>query len=599
VKPLEGSRKFARSVCAIVGLAFAAAPRQASMAITAELLGAVLSLISSYQIQSVVQAASSRNPAHAVTSSLILAATGGAAAIAYIFYARLAPRVVEAITVHLDGELVRLTARIPTLDHAEQPLYADKISLIRNSSQQLASGLQLVALNLRILIMLVGTFVILIGIDPWLILLPVFAIPRVFAGQQARRLTVRAEEANAEPMRQLAHIFSQMISPAAGKELRIFGLGPELAERYRGITQRTRSVNIRMNWVGAFWLAIGDMAFTLSCVGAISWLVMRTASATVSPGSVALAATLVAGMTLQMAVAQQVAQYLQAILTTAERYLWLVEFSNEAVGVAAVREAPPKRLKRGIRLENVCFAYPGCSKPVLSDIFLELPAAKVIALVGENGSGKSTLVKLLCGFYPPSAGRILLDDIDLEQVRLADWHGRISGAFQDFTNFEVVLHECVGVGQLARLGDRDLAASALDRAGGTDIANLGGAGLDAMLGRRWGGMELSGGQWQKLALGRALVREEPLLVVFDEPAAALDAGSEHSMFERFAAEARSGEAARRATLLISHRFSTVRTADAIAVLDGGRVAEFGSHQMLIAAGGKYAELFELQASAYR
>jgi ATP-binding cassette subfamily B protein len=599
MKPIQSLRKIARTVGALLRLAFDAAPGRATAALVTELLGAVLGLASAYQIQGVVQAAAAGHPRQALTAGLILAATGGAGWISYLTYAQLSPRVVEAITVHLDSEMIRLTARIPTLDYADRPLHADKISLIRGSSQQLAGGLQAVALNARILVTLIGTFVILIGIDPWLALLPIFAIPRALAGQRARRLAVAAQEANAEPHRLRLHLFNQATSPVAGKELRIFGLGPEFLERFRQITQQTRALNIRMNWGGALWSAAGDMAFTLGCVAAIAWLVVRAAQGAVTPGGVVLAATLATGLILQMTYALQFAQYLQAIMVTAERYLWLVDYSNDAVSAVSADGPSPARLNRGMTLENVSFAYPDRDKPVLSDVSLELPAGRVIALVGENGSGKSTLVKLLCGFYPPSAGRILLDDTDLATIGLADWHGRISGAFQDFTNLEVVLHESVGIGQLARLGDRDLAAAALDRAGARALVKLGSDGLDTMLGKKWGGAELSGGQWQKLALGRALMREQPLLVVFDEPAAALDASAEHDMFERFAAEARSGEAAGRATLLVSHRFSTVRMADAIAVLDGGRIVEFGPHETLMGAGGKYAELFELQASAYR
>src|SRR5580658_6976194 len=483
----------------------------------------------------------------------------------------------EALTVHLDAELIRLTTRIPTLDYADRPLHADKIALIRDSSRQLVGGLEAVVANLRSAVMLGGTFLILIGIDPWLALLPFFAIPRALAGQRARRLAVRAQETSAEPLRLRGHLFDQATSPVAGKELRIFGLGDELARRFLEITRLSRRLNVGALWAGAFWATSGA----------------------VSPGGVVLAATLTMGLVIQMTAAQEYAQYLQAIMTTAERYLWLVDVSKAATDVRSAGGPPPARLDRRIRIEAVSFHYPDRDTPVLTDISLELPAGRVIALVGENGSGKSTLIKLLCGFYRPSAGRILIDDTDLAEIDLPGWRRRIGGAFQDFTNLEVVLHESVGLGEIERLGRRDLAHAALQRAGAADLARLAPAGLDTMLGKRWGGTELSGGQWQKLALGRALIRERPLLVVFDEPAAALDASAEHDMFVRFAAEARSAESAGRATLLVSHRFSTVRMADAIAVLHGGRIVEFGSHEALLAAGAKYAELFELQAKAYR
>ena len=355
---------------------------------------------------------------------------------------------IEAITVHLDSELVRLTAQIPTLEYADRPVHADKIQLIRGQSQMLAGGLQAVTLNVRMMITLAGTFIILIGIDPWLALLPIFAIPRAFAGQRARLLQVRAQEATAEPMRLRGHIFNHATSPVAGKELRIFGLGAELAKRYQDISATTRHLNVRANWGGAIWSSLGDLAFTAGCVGAIAWVVVRAAAGAVSPGGVVLAATLATGLILQMTFALQFAQYFQAIMTTVERYEWLVDFSNAAACAATGEASAPASLRRGLSVEGVSFTYPDRDKPVLTDVSWELPGGRVIALVGENGSGKSTLVKLLCGFYPPSAGRILIDDTDLADIKASAWRERISGAFQDFTNFEVAMRESVGLGDL-------------------------------------------------------------------------------------------------------------------------------------------------------
>jgi ATP-binding cassette subfamily B protein len=240
----------------------------------------------------------------------------------------------------------------------------------------------------------------------------------------------------------------------------------------------------------------------------------------------------------------------------------------------------------------------------LRDVSLHLPAGKVVALVGENGAGKTTLVKLLTRFYEPTNGRILLDGVELRRLDLDAWRGRISTAFQDFARFDFVIREAVGVGDLPQIEDHEAVHGALARAGAADIASSLPGGLETQLGRDWpGGVELSGGQWQRLALGRAFMRwgptGHPLLVVFDEPTAAIDAPTEHALFERLAAAARSGAIQGTVTLLISHRFSTVRMADRILVLDGGRIVEQGSHDELRRQGGVYAELYELQAAAYR
>jgi len=258
-------------------------------------------------------------------------------------------------------------------------------------------------------------------------------------------------------------------------------------------------------------------------------------------------------------------------------------------------------LHHGIRLEHVSFAYPGTSRIVLDDVSLTLPAGAVVAIVGENGAGKTTLVKLLAKMYEPSSGSILVDDTPLARVRAGEWRARLAGAFQDFFRFEFRLGHSVGLGDLPRLDDEPAVLAAVDRAGAGDVVARMTTGLDTQLGPTWPcGVELSFGQWQKLALARGFMRDEPLLLVLDEPTAALDAETEHALFERYAAVTRTGESASgRITILVSHRFSTVRMADLIVVLDGARLVELGTHDELMARNGQYAELYGIQASAYR
>jgi ATP-binding cassette subfamily B protein len=262
--------------------------------------------------------------------------------------------------------------------------------------------------------------------------------------------------------------------------------------------------------------------------------------------------------------------------------------------------SPPTHLRSGITLERVGFAYPGTAATVLRDVTLTLPAGSTVAIVGENGAGKTTLVKLLCDFYRPSAGRILVDGVDLRRIPVADWRARIAVGFQDFVRFEFVTRSVVGLGDLPAISSDAAVLGALDRAHAADVLTHLGDGLATALGKSYAdGAELSGGQWQKLALGRAMMRETPLLLVLDEPTSALDPEAEHALFERYAEQAkRVGRATGAITLLVSHRFSTVRMAELIIVVAGGRVVELGSHATLAAAGGLYAELFAIQAKAY-
>jgi len=310
--------------------------------------------------------------------------------------------------------------------------------------------------------------------------------------------------------------------------------------------------------------------------------------------------TLAAGSRLSFYVGATVGEvsFLWMWMDSARRLAWLEDYA--ASMVAAADRPAPDRLVAGIRFEHVSFAYPGTDRHVLDDVNLDLPLGTVVAIVGENGAGKTTLVKLLAKMYEPTSGRIVIDETDLARIPAVDWRHKLSGAFQDFFRFEFRARHTVGIGDLPRLDDGAAVVTAIARAGAEDVMTRLPGGLETQLGRAWpGGVDVSFGQWQKLALGRGFMRDRPLVLVLDEPTAALDAETEHALFERYAAVARENGGQSRIAILVSHRFSTVRMADLIVVLDGAHVVEVGTHDALMARRGQYAQLYGIQAAAYQ
>jgi ATP-binding cassette subfamily B protein len=265
-----------------------------------------------------------------------------------------------------------------------------------------------------------------------------------------------------------------------------------------------------------------------------------------------------------------------------------------AIRSGAAAHPAPRPIRRGFEFQSVSFAYPGSDRLVVQNINFSLHPSEKVALIGENGAGKTTLVKLLARLYDPTAGRILLDGVDLREYDVEDLRREIGVIFQDFMRYEMVIRENIGFGNIDSLDDQDRIESAARKSLAESVIDRLPKGYDQMVGRRFeGGVDLSGGEWQKIALARAYMRDAQLLIL-DEPTATLDARAEYEVFQRFAELTRG-----RMAVLISHRFSTVRMADRILVLQGGAVGEQGSHEELVSLGGHYAELFELQAAGYR
>jgi ATP-binding cassette subfamily B protein len=441
---------------------------------------------------------------------------------------------------------------------------------------------------------------------PGLLVLPLFALPSLVLSGRAQRHIQHAEERTAEDQRRALHLFDLATGPSPAKELRIFGLESTIAERHRDLRRAVDRQIASGRKAAAVREAAGLLVFGAGYVLAIGLAVREAAAGRATAGDLVLALTAAAGVRDQVGGLAWTVGSLAAGKKAVSRYLWLVDHA-EAVrrdAQAPGRGTPlpaPDRLSDGIRLSGVGFRYGAEQEDALRDVDLHLPAGSVVAVVGENGAGKSTLVKLLARLYEPTSGHLEVDGVPLRRIDPASWRTRISAGFEDFVSFELLLREAVGIGNLPALDDDRAVARALHHAGADDIPDQLPGGLATRLGTSWeGAVDLSRGQWQKLALARAMMREEPLLLLLDEPTAALDAETEHALFERYAAAARAaGGRSGAITILVSHRFSTVRMADLIIVIDGGRVVEGGTHAHLLARGGLYAELYEVQAEGYR
>jgi ATP-binding cassette, subfamily B, bacterial len=504
----------------------------------------------------------------------------------------------DRVTIFLESHVARLQASVPTIEHQERPEYLDRLSVLRDQVFTLDHMYMSVFSTAGWILRLGVTIVLLASVSPVLILLVVFALPTVVAAGWRPGVERAVEEGVASRDRLARHLFVLGTTAPPGKEVRLAGTGTRLIDQRHAAWAEWYGPIATARWSSALWHGIAWAIFGCAYVGAV---VFVASGLDASVGDVLL--VLAAGSRLSQYVGATVGEigFLRGIwLDGARRLAWLEDFSR--VFDERADQPVPDRLREGVRLEHVSFCYPGTDRRVLDDVNLDLDAGTVVAIVGENGAGKTTLVKLLCRFYEPVEGRILVDGTDLSRMPAAEWRTRLAGAFQDFFRFEFQAGHTIGIGDLDRLDERPAVETAVSRAGADDVVDGLASGLDTQLGVTWDeGVEVSFGQWQKLALGRGFMRDHPLLLVLDEPTAALDAETEHALFERYAATAQggNGRAEGRITILVSHRFSTVRMADLIVVLDGARVAEVGTHETLMAKGGPYAELYGIQAAAYR
>ena len=509
---------------------------------------------------------------------------------------RMQRRFRDRVTIALESHVAQLQASVATIAHQERPEYLDRLSMLRNQVFVLDHMYMSLFSTLGWILRLGVTMALLASIHPALMLLAVFAAPTVLTSTWRPAVERYAQESGAQSNRLARHLFTIATTAPPGKEVRVTGIGERLITDRRWAWECWYRPVAAARWGSAMWHALAWTIFGLAYVGAIVFV-----SSGLGASASAVLLVLAAGARLSAYIGATVGEigFLRGFWMDGSRRLaWLEDY---AASVAASGDLPvPAAVRRGIRLENVSFAYPGTSRVVLDNVSVTLPAGAVVAIVGENGAGKTTLVKLLAKMYEPTSGSILVDDTPLARVQAGEWRECLAGAFQDFFRFEFRAGHTVGLGDVPRLDDEPAVLAAVDRAGAGDVVARLTSGLNTQLGPTWpSGVELSFGQWQKLALARGFMRDQPLLLVLDEPTAALDAETEHALFERYSAAARRTGESGRITILVSHRFSTVRMADLIVVLDGARLVEVGTHDELMAKKGKYSELYSIQAAAYR
>ncbi|MBV8905166.1 MAG: ABC transporter ATP-binding protein [Acidobacteriia bacterium] len=495
---------------------------------------------------------------------------------------------------------VRLMRHASRLDLAsfEDPVFYDKLERAR---RQTTGRLGLLAALLSLgqdAISLISLSGLLIVFSPWLMALLVAAVIPAFLGETHFTALAYSVLYRWTPQRRLLDYLRLLgASSQSAKEVKIFGLGDYLADRYHRLSDEIYAENKALAVKRAILGSFLNLISTGGYYGAYVVVLLKTLAGGISIGT----------FTLLTGAFSRSRSYIERILSgfndISEQALFLKDlfefFEMEptirsGLDSAAIALPAPRPIRNGFVFSNVAFAYPGSDRTVVRDINFRLERGEKLALIGENGAGKTTLVKLLARLYDPTEGRIFLDGIDLREYDIDDLRREIGVIFQDYLRYDMLARENIGFGKLESLADQDLIERAARKSLAQNVIDRLPNRYDQMVGRRFeGGVDLSGGEWQKFALARAYMRDAQLLIL-DEPTATLDARAEYEVFQRFSDLTRG-----RMAVLISHRFSTVRMADRILVLAGGVIEEHGTHEQLVALGGRYAELFELQAAGYR
>src|SRR5277367_2809326 len=496
-------------------------------------------------------------------------------------------------TQHASVKVMEQAARLDLTTY-ENPVFYDRLERARVQATDRLAMIQQMGRLVQQVITTLTFSIALAWASPWLVLLLALGVLPSFVGETHYAFLGYAKNFRQTPAKRQMDYLRQVAGSREGaKEVKLFGLNKFFTERFQALANQIYLEDVTLSRSKLIIGGLLGIIGTLGYYGAYVYVIWRTLRGAYDIGQ----------FTFLTAAIQQASSNLQQVFSTAsgiaDQALFLTDLIAFFDMQPTVQSKPnalpaPSPIRQGFEFRNVSFTYPGTERTVLHNFNFTLSPGERIALIGENGQGKTTVVKLITRLYDPTEGQILLDGIDLREYSLEDLHRQIGVIFQDFMRFEMTARENIAVGRIDEPHQQAAIEDAAHKSLADTVVDKLAHGYDQVLGRRFeGGVELSGGEWQKMALARAYLRDAQLLIL-DEPTAALDARSELEVFERFA-ELTQGKMA----LLISHRFSTVRMADRIVVLSGGRLIEEGNHQELMARNGLYASMFEMQAASYR
>jgi ABC-type multidrug transport system fused ATPase/permease subunit len=584
-----------------VGLSWRADRKATAITLVTFSLRPVAPVLIAYLVKLIVDATVAGETGTLVLTSVLIALTAALAAGGGAISLEISARMIEATGAHVDSRIMSLIGRLPGIQHLEAPELLDRLEVLKQERVYMAEGADSLSLVLGTITRGLATAVLLAVINPLLLLIPLLAVPSLLASNRWERNRNQAMDASAADARLARRLFASGAEPAAGREVRLFGLDRFVRARHRetGATaDRLVADALRRSLLPT---GLGGLVFALGYGAALVVVIREFARGTGTVGDVVLALSLVTSINLQVTLGIQFVRFMQQTMASVRRLLWLEDYAEREHARVRGEADPPERLQDGILVEGVTFAYPGTDRPALRDATLRLPAGSVVAVVGPNGAGKTTLVKLLARMYTPDEGRILVDGVDLQEFDIETWRSSVSACFQSFARLEFTAQYSVGLGALDRRDDADEVSRAIREGGAEDVLAQLPNGLSTLLGHSHdGGRELSGGQWQRLALARGCMRPAPLVLMLDEPTAAVDPLAEDALLRRYLAAARQATATTRGiTLIVSHRMSTARAADLVIVVGDGEVAEVGTHEDLVARpDGVYRQMYALQSKAY-